>query len=691
VNHRRPWWIAFSLLPLLIALCGLVLPSGCGGGGGGSFPTAVPTPANVAVAFHTEPISPSSNLRSVLINIAGVRINTISNADTAAPGWVTISVPSAAGSGNAQTPGDLQIDLLRSQTGATFFNVGGAPPGTYQTVQVLVDPISPGTIVPACQGGGGGQEGCTNFPVQLDAGLGPVIFTLNNPITVAKNQTAPLLIDFSPVIEAQPGTNGGAYLIGLNPSEVNAGSFLGAVSGNITIKGAGTGIHITPLTVTAELSGTNTIIESVPVGKGLFYTLELPASPSGTAYDLYLSGGSTTYGAVRNLTVMPGQLISPKDITVNGVGAGNVKGLVADACTGLGIPGATLELLAPAPDSPLPTPRPAPPASFCADPANANQCVVVGNASSDQAGLYPLPGTTRHPADFLQVGTSQPDLALRISASGYSPLLSSVFVRSVGGLQCSEASGSGTTGSTTCSFSLTTGFLNGTVNLTTDPPPGNSVIVEVFAETSGTNQLVSALPVPLVFSNQETSLPFKLNLPLTGAGPNYDLFAVAIDPYLGATDPFPGHDIPVLTGVPGPPAACQPGSMVASFPAMSCVGHGSISGIVTNPDLNTTVEVEKNGVQLLGTSPGLFASSSPSNTAYSLCIPPDSYTLQRFEAVPVSSGTASATPIAVGTPQPIAVASPMATSSPCPSTCSNTDTSAAPCPGECNSTAAQPL
>ena len=621
--------------------------------------------------------------------MAGVRINTLANADPSAPGWVSISVPSSAGSGNAQTPGDLQIDLLRSQTEATFFNIGGAPPGTYQTVQILVDPTNPGTIVPACQAAGSGQEGCTNYPMQLDNQLAPVIFTLANPITVNRDQTAPLLIDFAPVITGQPGVTGGTYTIDLGASEVNAGSFLGAISGNITIKGAPSIIRVSPLAVTAEISGTNDIIESAPLGKGLFYTLELPASPSGTSYDLYLSGGGTTYGAVRGITVMPGQLISPEDITVTGGSVEEVSGMVADACTGLGIPGASLQILAPAPESPLPTPRPTPPASFCADPANVNQCVVVASTSSDQSGLYPLPGTVHNPSSFQQVAPSQLDLALRISASGYSTLLSSIFAGGMGRLICSE--GITSTNASTCSFSLTTGYLNGTVNLSTDPPPGNSVLVEVFAETSGTNQLVSALPTPLMFHNQQTSLPFSLNLPITGAGPNYDLFAVAIDPYLGGTDPFPGHDIPVLTGITGPPAACQPGTMVAAFPAMSCVGHGSITGTVTNPDLNTTVELEKDGVQILGTAPGLFASNSPSNTSYSLCVPPDSYTLQRFEAVPVSSSTATATPVAIGTPQPLAVASPMATSSPCPSTCSNTDTSVEPCPGECNSTAAQPL
>lgn len=438
MNHRRPWWIVFSLLPPLFVLCALVLPSGCGGGGGSSLPPAAPTPGNVAVAFVTSPISPQGNFRSVLLNIAGVRINQNPNADPTAPGWVTISVPSGAGSGNAQSPGDLQINLLRTQTSPTFFNVGGAPPGAYSTVQVLVDPTSPGTIVPACQAAGAGHEGCTDYSIQLSAGSSGGIFTLAHPIPVNKNQTSPLVIQFSPTIDAQPVSTGGTYSISLNPGEVNAGSFLGAVSGNVKVKGSVSGLHLVPLTVTAELTGTDNVIESVPVGTSNFYTLELPAAPGGTSYDLFASGGGVTELAMRNITVMPGQLLSSQDFDVSAVTTATLAGLVADACTGLGIPGATLELLAPAPNSALPTPRPTPPASFCADPANASQCVVIADASTDQSGNYPMPGTVRHPATFAQIATGRSDLALRVSASGYSTLLSSAFIRTRGVEVCSR-------------------------------------------------------------------------------------------------------------------------------------------------------------------------------------------------------------------------------------------------------------
>ena len=223
---------------------------------------------------------------------------------------------------------------------------------------------------------------------------------------------------------------------------------------------------------------------------------------------------------------------------------------------------------------------------------------------------------------------------------------------------------SAATSATLCNFSLTTGYITGTVNLVTDPPPGNSVVVQVLAENSGSNQLVSALPQPLVFVNHETSQPFMLNVPISGAGPNFDLLAVAIDPFQGGPNPFSGHDIPVLANVTGP-TGCSPSIPAPAFAAMDCVGHGSISGTVQNPDTGTSVEVEKLDpnntlVQIFGTLPALFSSTSPSNignNAYTLCVPPDNYALQRFEAPP----TPTSTPTSSAEPTPSAESTPSAT------------------------------
>jgi len=703
VNHRRPWWLVFSLLPPLLALCALFVPSGCGsGGGGGPAPVAAATPATVAVALVGFP--PPGNFRSVLLNISGVRINKTPNAGTSSPGWITIAVPSSAGTGNAQNPGDLQIDLMNTQTGAVIFNSAGAPPGQYQTVQVLVDQTNPGTVIPACQSGSANTEGCANYPLTLattqnpNGNLLPILLNLATPLSVTIDENTPLVIGLTVAIFNQPVNVGDPYAVTITPSETNAGSFLAAVSGMVTIKGVASMFRLSPLSVSAELTGTNTPIETIPVRKRGVYTLELPAAPGGTSYDIFVNGAGVQYAAVQGLTVVPGQSVPNLDFTAVATNPGGFNGIIADACTGLGIPGAQLELLAPG--TMVATPEPTPPASFCLD--HPEQCVVVATASADQAGNYPMPGTFRNPTGFEQIPLDQPDLALRVSAGGYTTLLSSGFLKPLSKDQLCSAS----TSPTVCSFSLTTGYINGTVNLVSDPPPGSSVMVQVFAENSGTNQLVSALQQPLVFLHQQTSLPFQLHVPINNPLNPFDLFAVAIDPFQGGPDPFPGHDIPVIAAVPAPASGCasfppmaSPSPTPIAFAPMNCVGHGSISGVVQNPDPGTSVEVakfdpadpSKTLVQITGTQPGLFSSNSPGNNAYTLCVPPDNYTLQRFEVPSPLPAVPTGTPTAVGSPQDIAVPQPAATSSPCPSTCSNSNSGSEPCPGLCQATSASPL
>jgi hypothetical protein len=664
VKHRHPWWAFSPLVIVLIALCGLFIPYGCGGGGGGGAPTAVPTPGNLAIAFLMAP--PSGNFRSVLLNISAVRINKFQNAAINGPGWVNIPVPSLSGNGKGASPGDLQIDMVQNQTGATLFNLGGVPQGTYQTVQVVVDPNNPGTIIPACQSTNANQEGCVGYPLVFENPAQGVVINLSSAIPVSKNSTAALLLQLSLNIVSTPPVNGGFYTIGVTGSQADPQSFTAQVSGTVTKNGSPSGVHLIPLTVTAVLSGTNIVAETAPVTSG-HYTLVLPAFPAaGTTYDVFAYGGGFTYDVAPNpITLVPGQQVT-QDFTVNAVGAGHFSGAIADSCSGLAIPGATVELLAPRSGA---APSPAPSPTFCS--TNPDQCVIVATTSTDQSGKYPLPFTVKNPTPFDEVPTGNHSLALLVSASGYSSVLSSAISTSNTAQNCQPSSSS-----SDCSFSLPTSFINGTVSLTASPPPGSSVQVQVFAENSGTNDLVGALPMPLVFTNQVTTLPFTMNVP-SSAPQNFDLFAAAIDPYLGFPEPFPGHNIQVVAAVPGA-AACQTSGTVAAIPPLDCTGHGSITGTVNNGSLNTTIEVSKGGVQIIGTAPDLFSSNAPQNNAYTLCVPPDTYTLQRLEG---------GTPVAT---QTITVPVPAATSTPCPSTCSS-DSDQSMCPGQCNATLANPF
>lgn len=634
----------------------LLLPS-CGGGGGGpTTPLAAPTQATIAVAFvGAPPAGGAPGFRSVLLNISAVRVNHSPSQSISGPGWVTIPVPSGAANGRGASGGDLQIDLNQIQTQATIFNLGGVPTNTYEQLQVVVDPNNPGTIVPACQSAGAGQEGCVSYPVALSDPTHGIVIQLNN-FKVSKFATAPLLIRLSATIVGTPTGTGGAYVLEINPTVANASSFLGTISGTVNAQKGSHALHLRPLSVTAELAGTSTIVETALV-RGNTYTLELPAAPGpGTTYDLYVSGGSQSIAVAPGITIQPGGFINDQNFTVKSVQNGKFNGQITDACTGSGIPGATLNLLVPTD-----------PTVDCG--ANPAQCVIAGSASADQSGFYPIPGNISNPSPFVEIpaGTNF-GFQLGISATGYNSTIQPAEVQSPTRQNCLNSFNKAN-----CSFSLSTGVLNGTVTLAQAPPAGNSVQVQVFAETHATNQLVSALPMPIVFQSGNISAPFTMNLPV-GAG-TFDLFAVAIDPYLGGPGPYPGHTIPTVSGVAGITGACGASADNPSL-GLDCVGHGSISGTVSNPDPGTTIQVEdaSTKVLILGTPPGLLSSAAGApNNQYALCIPPGSYTVQRFEG---------STP---GPSQNVAVPVPQATATPCPSTCFS-DSAGTSCPGQCVST-----
>ncbi len=628
-----------------------------------------PTQANMAVAFVGAPppsVAPGiPGFRSVLLNISAVRVNPHPNASLSDPRWVTIPVSPGTGNGIGPSPGDLQIDLNNLRTGATLFNTNPIPVGTYSEIQVVVDPNTPGTIIPACQSQNVNQEGCTNYPIVFSTPSQPVTINLSSPISASKGGLAVLLLQLSLTIDTVPTAPGGAYGVTVSAATVDPGSFLGLVTGTVHQSGTPATAHTSALSVSAELSGTNTVVAKVPVTSGSF-SLELPAFPvAGTTYDLFVSGGGFTVDAVQGITVFAGSANAPIDFGVTATGLGTVSGTISDVCTGAAISGATVQLLAP-------------PSGSSADCSTAPQsCVSVATTSTDEAGVYPLPLTRSEPSPFNQVPTVARNLAIEVSASGYETLISSVTA---------GASGADCPGSTVkglCSFPLLTSFITGNVTLSQAPPPGQSVQVQVFAENSGTNQLVSALPATLTFGPGQTTAPFTLNVPVPSAGttPVFDLFAAAIDPFMGGPDPFPGHTIEVAAAVPGQTSQCQTTSGVSLGP-LDCVGHGSISGTVANPDVGTTLEVLENGVQILGTPAGLFSSAPGApNNQFTLCVPPGLYTLQRFEQSGVS------TPPSPGVFAAVTVPTPSPVSTPCPSTCSSTSDGSL-CPGQCFATQA---
>jgi len=173
------------------------------------------------------------------------------------------------------------------------------------------------------------------------------------------------------------------------------------------------------------------------------------------------------------------------------------------------------------------------------------------------------------------------------------------------------------------------------------------------------------------------------------------LFATTIDTFQGISDPYQGHTIAVIQGVDGPQGTCPAVTAPAITDTISCVGHGSVTGSVANPNLGTSVVLSKNGVMITNTPVQNQAPNIDSSNSFSFCAPGDTYTVQRLQLpTPVASVVPSAAPtpfltgavVDVTIPVAPLVGGPTPTPTPalkCPTTCSNPGGT---CPGICNNT-----
>ncbi len=690
MKKLRLSWAALSLLaPVLIFSALFLGPAGCKSGSS-SVAAPSPTAANVQVGFVTDlsgVVSPAS-IQSFILNVTGVRMNPLPNSsNSATPSetsgkWVAIPVPTATATGSI--PGDVPVNVVEGESQLQVFNTFGVGSGKFITIEVDLDTTNPGSIVPLCAGGS--LEGCISYPIQLQ-NVGNSIqfqYAQNAPLQTKQMQTVNLPILLSANVVSTPSGPGKPYIVDVSASQPAnaAAAYIGTVTGKVAgAKGNGVSKH-SHLKVTAELEGTNTVVASSNVFNSS-YSLFLPAAADiGTFYDFYLSGGTANIVAIRGVNganLFPNATSSVAFTTTGGQTIGGFSGQVTDSCTKQPIVGATLQVLAPPANN-----------SGVNCVTTPQNCVSVASATSGSSGSYPIPGSVNNPAAFTKIPIGSPTVTytMEISAPGYDTLFMDAQA-AVGGSSGSVAAGrcstpmaspssTATPANGTCSFALTTAYIQGNVNLTAAQPPGTKTTVQVFAEDTGTSQLVSALPSPLTILGGQTTLGFTLNVPSHAfnnptAARNYDIFAEAQDLYQGGPDPFPGHTIITQQNVPGPPTACATAAPGLFTETMNCVGHGSIAGNASSPNSGTTIELLKNNVALTESSVGPPTPAPSIGTSYSFCVPPDSYTLQRLEV-----GTPVGTPVAVG-----AMATPMATSSPCPSTCfSGTGV----CPGICSGT-----
>lgn len=608
---------------------------------------------------------PPAKFQNALLNVVAVRVNPNVNAGPTAPGWQKITVPAAIGGGGSAPP-EIQIDLNTSQNIVQLFNTGRIKPGSYNVAQLILDPNNPGTLVPNCPGSGI-LEGCINYPIKLANAGSPIQAAFPKLISVGKNSLAQLVLQLNMSVTGIPAGPGGAYTVSIDMAVVTDQVF-GNVTGSIPTGPGSKAKQTRKLTVTAETIGTNTEIASAPVtpnGTGGTYTLLLPAASSfGTLYDLTLSGGKDSYVAARLLGLEPGQPIvqdfklGPDQINQT---IGNISGRITDNCTGSPITNATIQLLIP----PLNNPTLSDGSGDCTNPGNAAQCVSVATANTDNAGNFPLPGTLLTPSAFASVPILKAGktYTMTVSAPGYDTFIIPVNATS-GGSRNNCSTG---TSFVPCKIALSTGFITGTIPIT-PPVPGQTTLVQVFAEDAGTNNIVSALPMPImVRSSSGKNPPFTIKVPTAVTPPattrSFDLFATTIDLYQGITDPFPGHTITVMPDVTGPapptgPTACSTTTATASADTINCVGHGSISGSAAIANLGTSVGLAKNGVQITNTAVQNIDPNNPSSNSFAFCVPGgDTYTLERFQLptppLPVPP-TPTTSPAASPSPTPTA-------------------------------------
>jgi hypothetical protein len=703
--------VAILLAPVLLIL-GLALS-------GGNQPATAAAPAagkgTVAIAFEGTFANPQNltTFQRIALNVVSVRLNPSTDPDVSEfdSRWVTIPVPAGVGrntgviqistgnnfggstntsSNNSVAIGtansEIQIDLKAITGFAQIFNAANVNSQTYNQAELILDSATPGNIVPLCASALPAGEGCIVYPAKLiqnattptpAPGTNTIRTTISGGLIIPKGTdvVTPLVLAIDPGIQAPPSASvGQAILINpviaaipINPPSTTPPFLnpdLGTVQGLITTTASGgfSNSKSKVETITAEISGTNNIIEAVTLPsscngkKTCTFFLYLPAGPTGTNYDLVASSKGTSYAVRSNVPVSVGVLtnISTTPMAIVTRPAVTLSGKVSDPCTGFPIQAATLNLL-------VPDPLVVASCTTAAGSLPPAGCVMAATGSSDEAGKFPLPGNGFNEAPFTMVPlpATKTSYELTTTAAGYDRTIFEVEP-SGSALKCDIQNAK----TTACNFTMSRGTLSGTVSLSSAGTTPLSVLV--FAEDTLTNNIenVSLVTIPA----NVTNVPFSMNVPdneNVGAGgtvvSDFDLFASAQDLFNGSPQVNSGHTIAVLSGVPAPAPPTGTTCAIAAnndLSGMTCVGHGSVSGQVGNPEFGDTVVLSKENVDIESVPvvpPGQLAAGG-----YTICAPADPmpYTLTHEP----EGGSTSVT-----LPTPVVGPSPGAT--PCPSIC----------------------
>jgi hypothetical protein len=691
------WAVTILLAPVLLIL-GLAF---LGGPDQASAKAPPAGKATVAVAFISSFANSSTimSFQRIGLNVITVRLNpsTDPNVSEFDGKWVSIDVPpgvgrnsgvSAVSTGNnfggnlsntnssvliGQGKSEIQIDLNAIQNIAEIFNAQAIPAKTYRQLELVLDAATPGNVVPVCAGATSG-EGCISyrakFPVVTPTPITPMSIRTSFPgngldLSKSQNIVTPVVIQIDPGLQAGPTTFNQTVTINPTitiPTTTPPLPGLATLLGTITTTAAAGFSGTRPQAITAELAGTNNIVEKILLPKSCNgkktcnFTMYLPAvdaTVGGTNYDLFASAINTTYSVRSNVNVAAETTtdLTGTPFTVATQKTISLSGKITDACANLGVQAATLNLLV---------------AESTANDCTKNPptgCVVVATASSDEVGNFPLPGNGLNKAPFNLV--PPPDAATKATyelvttAAGFDRTLQTVTAKS-GSLKCS------TSVKGACNFTMNHGQVTGNVSLAgggTGP-----LTIAVMAEDSGTNNIENLALVNI--PTGATTAPFTMNVPDNGAVASLDLFAAAQDLFNGAPQTDTGHTIAVLPGV-GAPDACSTKTLTTDLGGIICVGHGSVSGTVTGPESGDTVVLSLGGVDL-HTVP-VIPPAKPAAGNYAICAPADpaAYTLEHVN----SAGTTIGSPVSVTMVPPVLVPTPVpspgATPVPCPAICPN--------------------
>ena len=405
MKQLSSWRAVIALLvPVLVLFVAVLVSIGTGhsqvSGSAGTLVialTGAPPPPN-------PPYTPG--FQSLTFNVLAVKLNPSTDPNIfqnqADPDWTTIPVaqgvglndvgtvdiftqlvtlfnlnstgPNPAGAGTG--PSELQVDLNHIQTVPQLFNSQLVPATTYHAIELVLDGSNAGTVVPTClEDPSSLLEGCIASQISLSNPSQFLTASSFEGISVPLNGLATLVININPVTSGvqafpgRPGFSGGLYQFSPSISIPSVPNPLGLV----------TGAAFGASKVAAELSGTGQVVETTTIGGGQ-YQLPLPASPNGTLYDLVASGPGFAYAFAHNVLVRRGKV---QTVQLDAAPAGQIAltGKVTDACSGMSLQGATVEVVAPAAGS----------TSDCTQVPTPSDCVVLASANTDDTGTYPMP------------------------------------------------------------------------------------------------------------------------------------------------------------------------------------------------------------------------------------------------------------------------------------------------------------